>query len=125
MPLGTDFEGAYHKVLAVIISLLLLAMVILCLATLPFVRSVTWLKYRAIVMASGALLILLTAFRIILPTPFHEDFRHIFPILVPFCLLYAKVVERLRPWAVWLYRTGIGIALLMIASSVAFFARIP
>jgi hypothetical protein len=71
------------------------------------------------------LLVLLAAFRIMVPTPFHEDFRHIFPILVPLCLLYAKVVERLSRGSDVAYKAGIAIGLLMVASSVAFFVRIP
>ncbi len=125
MPLGRDFEGALRKKLAVIIGVLLLAMVLVCVVTLPFVRSVDWPKYRALVIAASALLVLLVAFRMLVPSPFHQDFRHIFPILVPFCLVYAKVVERLRHWSVVLYGTGVAIGLLMIASSVAYFVRIP
>jgi hypothetical protein len=124
MPLGKDFESELHKRLAVLISLLLLAMVAVCVVVLPFVRSVRWQRYRALVGAAASMLILLTAFRFLLPNPFHEDFRHIFPVLVPLCLLYAKVVERLSRWSDVLYKAGMAIGLLMIASSVAFFVRI-
>jgi hypothetical protein len=125
MPLGRDFEGALYHKLAVIIGVLWLAMVLVCAVTLPFVRSVDWPRYRALVIAAGALLVLLVAFRMLVPSPFHQDFRHIFPILVPFCLVYAKVVERLGHWSVVLYGTGVAIGLLMVASSLTFFARIP
>ena len=73
--------------------------------------------------AAACMLIFLAAFQFILPSPFHNDFRHIFPLLVPLCLLYAKVVERLRCLSTVLYKFGIVIAVLMIASSVAFFVR--
>ena len=125
MPLGKDFDGQPYKSLAVFISVLLLAMVAVCLVVLPFIRSVSWRKYRALVVASASMLILLAAFRFLVPTPFHEDFRHIFPILVPLCLLYAKVAERLSHWSGVLHKAGIVLGLLMIASSVAFFVRIP
>ena len=124
MPLGKDFEGALYKKLAVIIGVLLLAMVLVCVVALPFVRAVDWPKYRALVIAASALLVLLAAFRMLVPSPFHQDFRHIFPILVPFCLVYAKVVEQLRHWSVVLYGTGVAIGLLIIASSVTFFVRL-
>jgi hypothetical protein len=125
MPLGKDFEGGPYKNLAVFISLLSLAMVAVCVVVLPFIRSVSWQKYRALVAAAASMLILLAAFRLLVPTPFHEDFRHIFPILVPVCLLYAKVVERLSRWSGVLHKAGIVLGLLMIASSVAFFVRVP
>ncbi len=125
MALGKAFEGAPYKGLAVIISVLLLAMVAVCVAILPFVKAVRWQRYRALVGAAASMLILLVAFRIMLPTPFHEDFRHIFPVLVPFCLLYAKTVERLSRWSAVLHKAGVAIGLLMIASSVAFFVRLP
>jgi hypothetical protein len=125
MPLGKDFEGAYHKRLAVFISALSLVVVAISAAVLPSIRSARWRKYRVFLVASASMLILLLAFRIVLPTPFHEDFRHIFAILVPACLVYAKAVERLGRWSGVLYQSGIAVGLLMIASSAAFFVRIP
>jgi hypothetical protein len=125
IPLGRDFESELHKGLALVISVVLLVMVAVGGIVLPFVRSVKWHRYRALVGASASMLVLLAAFRFRVPTPFHEDFRHIFPVLVPLCLLYAKVVERLSRWSDVAYRTGIAIGLLMIASSLAFFVRLP
>jgi hypothetical protein len=122
-PLGEDFAQPRYKKLAVVISLTLLAMVAVCMAVLPFVRSVAWQKYRALICASAIMLAFLVAFRLRLPNPFHEDFRHIFPVLVPICLLYAKVVERLGRWSRVLYTTGVAVGLLMIVSSVAFFVH--
>jgi hypothetical protein len=124
MPLGRDFESGPHKRLAAFISLLFLAMAAVCAVALPFMRSIKWRKYRALVGASASMLVLLAAFRCIVPTPFHEDFRHIFPALVPLCLVYAKVVERLSRWSAVLYKAGVTIGLLMIASSIAFFVRV-
>jgi hypothetical protein len=123
--LGKDFEGELHKRLAVLISLVFLAMVAVCGLVLPFVRSVRWQRYRALIAAATSMLVLLTAFRFMVATTHHEDFRHIFPALVPLCLLYAKVVERLSRWSDVAYKAGIAIGLLMVASSVAFFVRIP
>jgi hypothetical protein len=125
IPLGKDFESELHQRLAVLISLLLLAMVAVCAVVLPFMRAVRWQRYRALVAAAAIMLVLLAAFRFMVPTPFHEDFRHIFPVLVPLCLLYARVVERLSRWSDVAYKAGIAIGLLMVASSVAFFVRIP
>jgi len=86
---------------------------------------VRWQDYRTIVIASASMLALLVAFRIVLPTPFHEDFRHIFPVLVPFCLLFGKSVERTGRWSLAFSWAAIGVGLLLIASSVVFFVRIP
>ena len=125
MPLGKDFNGAFYKHLAVLMSLLLLTMTALCAVVLAITRSVNWQKYRALFIASTSMLALLIAFRALVPTPFHEDFRHVFPLLVPFCLLYAKAVERLRRWSSPLYHGGLAVGMLMIASSVLFFVRLP
>jgi hypothetical protein len=125
MRLGKDFEGACYHRLALLLSVLLLAMAAVCAALLPFVRRASWSKYRAVALASASLLILLAAFRMIFPTPFHEDFRHIFPVLVPLSLLYAKSVERIGRWSRAAYWAGVGLGVLMALSSVAFFVRIP
>jgi hypothetical protein len=126
IPLGKDFQGQPYTDLAVLISVLLLAMVAVGAVVLPFiVRSIDWPKYRVLVGSTASMLIFLVAFRALLPTPFHEDFRHIFPALVPCCLFFAKLVERLGRWSSALYHVGVAIALSMIAASVAFFVRIP
>jgi hypothetical protein len=123
MPLGRDFSGARYELLAVVMNLVLLAMAAVCLAVSPSLRPVRWPLYRVPILAGASLLVLLLGFRIMVPTPFHEDFRHIFPVLVPLCLWYAKAVERLRDWSDWLSRAGLGLGLLMIGASVAFFLR--
>ena len=123
-PLGQDFADSTHTFLGVVISLASLAMVVLVMATLPFVRPVPWRPYRALVVVSAVMLASLVAFRIRLPNPFHEDFRHIFPVLVPICLLYAKVVERLGHWSRTLQVVGLALALVMVVSTVAFFVRV-
>lgn len=122
MPLGKDFEGGYYARLAVLLGVLLLAMVAVCIAGVMLVRPVDWRRYRAVAIASACLLSFLAAFRMAIPTPFHEDFRHVFPILVPFCLVYAKSVERFGRRSVALHHVGVGLGALMIAASVAFFA---
>jgi hypothetical protein len=126
MPLGKDFAGAPYRSLAVLLGLLLLVMVAMCAVVLPFIRrSIEWPKYRALIVATASMLTLLVAFRILLPTPFHGDFRHIYPALVPFCLLYAKAVESLGRWSKALHWGGVAIGVLMVAASVAFFVRAP
>ena len=136
MDLGDEFDGARHKALAVLISLLLLAMVAACVAGLPFLRRARLRKCRAYLGAAVIMFVFLVAFRIRAPNGCHEDFRHIFPALVPFCLGYATVVERFGRLSKvtdgsvgrvfgWLHRAGVAIGLTMVLASAAFFARLP
>jgi len=123
--LGEDFQAARYTALAAAIKLLLLGMVTICLCGAIFLRHVSWRRYRVYACAVVTMLIFLLAFRVRVPNEFHEDFRHVFAILVPFCLAYALVVDRARRVSAALYWTGVSVALLMIGSSVAFFARVP
>jgi hypothetical protein len=123
MPLGKDFAGSYYDHVALLLSVLLLAMVALCVATWPFVRRFDWRRYRAVVLSSACLLGFLAAFRMAIPTPFHEDFRHVYALLVPFCLVYAKSVERAGSRFAPVGKVGFGLGALMVAASVAFFVR--
>ena len=125
LPLGPEFQAARSTALAIAIKLLLLAMVTVCLCGAIFLRRVPWRRYRVYACAVVTMLIFLVAFRIRVPNEFHEDFRHVFAVLVPFCLAYALVVDRARRVSGALYWTGVSVALLMIGSSVAFFARAP
>jgi 4-amino-4-deoxy-L-arabinose transferase-like glycosyltransferase len=124
MPLGRDFDGRFPAGLAVLLRGLLLAMVAVGLLGLAGVRRVTWSTYRAIAAATAIMLVCLLGFRMLLPTPFHEDFRHIFPTLVPLCLGYAKIVERAFRRRPRLGQAGALLAWLMVAASALFFLRL-
>ncbi len=125
LPLGDEFQAARYTALAVAIKVLLLAMVTVCLGGAIALRQVPWRRYRVYASAVVIMLVFLLAFRLRVPNEFHEDFRHIFPVLVPFCLAYALVVDRARRVSRALYWTGVGVALSMVGASVAFFARVP
>jgi len=132
MPLGDELASARHQILAVAMSVLLLAMVASCLIALPFLRGASWRRHRVYLGGTLIMFAFLVAFRVRAPNEFHEDFRHIFPSLVPFCLGYAKIFERLgrssgKPS--WLRQglrgTGIAVGLSMALASATFFARLP
>jgi hypothetical protein len=132
MPLGDELAGRRQQILAVAMSVLLLTMVASCLIALPFSSGGSLRQYRVYLGATLIMLAFLVAFRVRAPNEFHEDFRHIFPALVPFCLGYAKILERLgrssgKPS--WLRQglrgTGIAIGLSMVVASAVFFARLP
>jgi len=125
MPLGDEFGTKRHEALAMLISLLLLVMVAVCALAVPFLRGVQLRKYRAYFVSTALMFLFLVAFRIRAPNEFHEDFRHIFPALVPFSLGYATIVERVARSSKVLRLAGVGVGLMMVLSSVAFFARLP
>lgn len=125
LPLGDEFQATRYRVLAVAIKLLLLTMLTGCLCGAILLRPASCRPYRVYAGAVVIMLIFLLAFRIRVPNEFHEDFRHVFAALVPFCLAYALVVTRARRVSAALYRAGIAVAVLMIGASVAFFARLP
>jgi hypothetical protein len=132
MPLGDELASAGRQTLAVAMSVLLLAMVASCLIALPFLRGGSWRRHRVYLGGTLIMFAFLVAFRVRAPNEFHEDFRHIFPSLVPFCLGYAKILERLgrssgKPsWLLQGLRgTGIAVGLSMALASAAFFSHLP
>jgi hypothetical protein len=125
-PLGDELGTARHRALSAVMSLLLLGMVGSCVAGVVLFRGAVWRpRYRVYVGTSALMLAFLVAFRLRAPNPFHEDFRHIFPVLVPFCLGYATVVERAGHGSKVLRWGGLAVGALMVLSSVAFFVRLP
>jgi hypothetical protein len=132
MPLGDELAGPRHQMLAVAMSVLLLVMVASCLIALPFLRGGSLRRYRVYLGGTLIMVACLIAFRVRAPNEFHEDFRHIFPALVPFCLGYAKIFERpdrssRKPSRLLqgLRGTGIAIGLSMVLASAAFFTQLP
>jgi len=124
-PLGEAFRSARYTALAAAMKVLLLAMGVICLGGVIFLRGVPWRRYRVYAGAVVIMLVFLLAFRIHVPNEFHEDFRHVFAALVPLCLAYVLVIDRFRRVSGALYWTGVGVALLMVSCSVVFFARVP
>lgn len=123
MPLGDELGQPRQRVLAPLLGVLLLAMGLLCLGALPFVRRKWAKQYRVYWATPLIMLAFLVAFRVRAPNEFHEDFRHIFPALVPFCLGYACVVHELGRASRLLRYGGAAIGLMLVAASTAFFAR--
>jgi hypothetical protein len=122
--LGEQFAGDRYAALVSSISILLLVMLASCALGLAFVRGIEFRIYRTYVVLSAVMFGFLVAFRVAMPNEYHEDFRHIFPVLVPFCLCYAKVVSRIGRFSRWLRAAGVGVGLLMVASSIALFVRL-
>jgi hypothetical protein len=123
--LGDEFGSEYHQALAAVISVLFLVMVAACLASLPWTRRARFREYRAYVGAVVVMVAFLVAFRIRAPNGHHEAFRHISPVLVPFCLAYVTSIEKLGRVSRVLYWLGVAVALSMVLASVAFFVRVP
>lgn len=125
MPLGDELGSRRHHVLAACLSVLLLSLLILGASGLTFLNRARWRRYRVYLTSSAVLLAFLVAFRLRAPNEFHEDFRHIFPALVPLCVAFAATAQHLRRFSPWLRVAGFAIGLSMAASSVAFFIQLP
>jgi hypothetical protein len=122
MPLGDELGSRRHQRLGMAMSVLLLAMLASCGLALPLLlRGTRWRKYRVYLATVAIMLLFLVAFRLRAPNEFHEDFRHIFPALVPFCLGYAGVVERIGRYSKPLRAAGVLVAAAMVLASVSFF----
>jgi hypothetical protein len=104
------------------LSFLLLAMVVYALVGALSVTLDEVRRHGVLLVASVAWLSLLVAFRLVFPTVYHEDFRHVFPLVIPASLFYAKVVDRYRRRQPALGWVGYGLCLTFLLLSVLFFA---
>lgn len=122
-PLGDDFEEARYRTIASLQSALLLVMILVCALGALQLRAASLRRYRVYLVAPVVLFVFLVGFRVLAPNEFHEDFRHIFPALVPFCLGYAGTVARFRRYSALLFRAGVAVGIAMAAASLLFFVR--
>lgn len=120
--LGDPFTDARHEWLARGLSAGLLVMALVCSLGLPLLGTASIRKNRVYVVSVAIMGLFLLAFRLRAPNEFHEDFRHIFAALAPFCLAYAAVVTRLNQYSKLASGVAIACALAMVALSAAFFA---
>lgn len=89
---GPDFETSYriHIEIAMIVSILLIGFVVGSLA-----GSVTYGKKSALVYRPVLLTVLLflsshMVFKMMIPAPHHNDFRLIYPVMIPLSILYFR-----------------------------------
>lgn len=122
-PLGEDFAGSRYPIIATALSALLLVTILVCAIGAVRLRAESLQKYRVYLAAPVISFVFLVGFRVLAPNEFHEDFRHIFPALAPFCIGYAKTVARFGHSSKGLSYAGTGIALAIVVSSLAFFLR--
>jgi 4-amino-4-deoxy-L-arabinose transferase-like glycosyltransferase len=113
---------ALNRKLALLLSVLLLAMV---LCTLAGVLSLTreQAKREGILWGIGlAFVMSLAFFRSLVPYPHHADFRHAFPLLIPACVLFSASLERFCPRRRAAYRVGFMLAGAFILVSILLLA---
>jgi len=123
-PLGDELGSERHRWLGAAMSVLLLIILGCAALGLPaLLRGARLRKYRTYVVCVAFMFAFLLAFRLRAPNEFHEDFRHIFPALVPFCLGYAGVVEHAGRRSRALGAVGAVVGVAMVLASVAFFFR--
>ena len=123
-PLGEDFEGPRYRIIGTILSALLLVMILVCAIGALRLHTASLRKYRVYLAAPVISFVFLVGFRVLAPNEFHEDFRHIFPTLAPFCIGYAKTVVGLGRSSKALFYGGAAVGLAVVVASLAFFLRL-
>lgn len=121
MPMGAEFASKWHATLGALMSALLLALLAICLSGARLIRRADFRQCRVYLASIVIFVAFLLAFRLRAPNEFHEDFRHIFAVLGPMCLVYVMVVERLRPINKLLYVLSAATGVAMALVSAAFF----
>jgi 4-amino-4-deoxy-L-arabinose transferase-like glycosyltransferase len=124
-PLGEDFGSARYRMIASVVSSLLIVMLTFCLIGALELRTASLRRHRVHLVAPVILFVFLVGFRVLAPNEFHEDFRHIFPALAPFCLGYAMTVTRFGRHSKLLFYVGVTVTIAMAIASLAFFLRTP
>jgi hypothetical protein len=121
MPLGEELTGRGLNLCAVVMKTLLLTMLPVTCFLVRFWGRLRSSGSRVYAVASVVLFGALVAFRVQVPNEFHEDFRHIYPVLVPSSFGYFALASNIGRVS----RTGRllmeAIAVSMIAASAVFF----
>ena len=121
-----DRETAYdlNVTLARIMNVLLLVMVVFGTVGTVLLRSVERRRHRVLLGSIAMLIAFAMAFRILIPAPHHNDFRHIFALLVPAAVVYASATLRLERFGALgraCATVGVLVAAAQSATSVAYF----
>jgi hypothetical membrane protein len=119
--LELDLAYPLNNRLAILLNGLLLGMVALGLTAAGMVTRARLRRYAPVLGIAAAFIAGLGVFRLVIPSPHHNDFRHVFPLLILTSLIYAQTANEWRRRRPWL---GTGMRLLAVcflATSVVYF----
>jgi hypothetical protein len=108
--------------LATIIDWLVLGMIVYALVGAFGVTRAGVRRRGVLLAASAAWLGSLALLRVMIPTPYHEDFRHVFPLVIPASLFFGELVDRYRCEKKALAWVGYLLSVACMLLSVLFFA---
>jgi hypothetical protein len=121
VPLGPEFDDRLSTTLATILSYLLLGLVLYALVGLFTPAFWRMRGHGVLLLACLFMLGQLIALRVKVPLSMHADFRYVFPLLVPACVWYSKLIEHWRRRSRPLFVAGSLLAGLTVLASVLFF----
>jgi hypothetical protein len=116
-----DLAYPLNNRLAIVLNGLLVGMAALGLTAAGMVTRARLRRYVPVLGMAAMFIAGLAVFRLVIPSPHHNDFRHVFPLLILASLMYAQTVKewcRRRPWL------GMGmrlLALFFLTTSVLYF----
>jgi hypothetical protein len=118
-----DAETAYryNRRIAELLNPLLLAMIGYALAALLISKRSRRSRYAVVHAATACFVGFHVAFKALVPSAHHNDFRFVYPVLVFAALGYVRAVENFDERRSWLARAGRWMALTMLAGSVVYF----
>jgi hypothetical protein len=121
VPLGHEFQDRLSASLAIVLNHIALALFLFLVFGVLGVTLQQIRRHWILLLASVLLLGQLIALRWMVPLTMHADFRYIFPLLIPACVFYAKLIERWRTRSRAMYATGASLSVLLVVVSLLFF----
>jgi hypothetical protein len=118
-----DPETAYalNRHVSSIENVLLFVMTLyLVFGVVRFGRTV-WKRHVVVLLVLLSSIAFLIGFRVVIPAPHHNDFRHIFHVLVPMAALYAMAVGEFRTRGLGMARFGELLAIPFVGLSIFYF----
>ena len=116
-----DLAYPLNNGLAKFLNALLLGMVALGLTALGLATRARLRRYTPVLAIGVTMVAGLAVFRLVIPSPHHNDLRHVFPLLILASLLYAEAVEEWRRRLPWVGMGARLVAVLFLVTSTLYF----
>ena len=121
MPLGPEFDDRLSAGLATVLSYLALGLVLYLLVGLSTAALWRMRGHGVLLLACLFMLGPLVALRVKVPLSMHADFRYVFPLLVPVCVWYSKLIEHWQRRSRPVFLAGSSLTGLIVLASVLLF----
>jgi len=112
-----SYSDSFHKNLAIVMSLVFLFMLLFVVVGLGIMNLREYRKILSLLISVSIIILSAIFFRISIPSSCSNDFRYIFPVLIPICFLYSYILSVFESRG---FKKAVIVGIMLVSSFIVF-----